>query len=283
MVANVAAEHPVPISGNWVSTSWETTFAAADRVPPTAREVALKCLQAIFPRSLTPALQSNRHPVVGEQLWTRGRLELLELGLAVACVDIDEKEIGRLQHPDQYLGTSAELRALLLLVRAGARLTRPPIIKGKKTCERIAEFSTGLRLAVESKQPSIGERDLDKQTVEQSIFMELMRQLVGLNDLLPSARVTLKFSATRSYDLGNRHGVDEARVRSIVATATEHLRSTVRKDPPVQSVAFGSIGQLVVQKDEQLGRLHLDATSPRDARAGFLRIRRTVLNPMPLI
>lgn len=278
MVSNPFTRPLLPISHDWTSTSWEAAFAAADRLPSKLQAEALRCLRDVFPPSLTAMLQADGHPVVGEQLTNRGRLELLELGLAIAVVGLNKNELGRLRHPDQYRGAAAELRALLLPVRAGARLTRPPVAKGKKVCEYIAEFPTGLRVAVEAKRPNVGERDLDMQVVEQSVFMELMCQLDWLHEVLPSARATLILKMTDHRALGNRHGINEGLVRSVVAAAVERVRLAVHQGPPAQPVDLGALGSLVIQEDKQIGQLQFDATSRRTVKDGFIRIRRTILN-----
>lgn len=279
MVTDSGTRPLLPISEDWTSTSWETTFEAANRLPLRLKEISLKAIQTIFPPEITESLRAENHPVVSEQLWVRGRFELLELGLAVVSVGVDQNDLCRLRHPDQYQGAASELRAMLLPLRAGARLTRPPVVMGKKLCEYIAEFPSGLRVAVEAKQPNVGERELDRQAVELSVFMELMRQLDWLHRELPSARATLNFTPTDNSPLGGRHGVDAARVRSAVAAAVERVAAAHQGNVLVsQPIELGELGTLVVQPDDELGRLQFDANSPRSVREGFLRIRRSVLN-----
>jgi hypothetical protein len=263
----------------WTATHWEDVLAAADRLPAKGLLTAQNCLKAIFPPSLTSALRATRHPVVWEQLTCRGRLELLELALAVAVVGVDNHDLNRLRHADQYRGAAAELRALLSPARAGARLVRPPKVVGMTRCERIAEFPTGSRIAIEVKAPNQGEHDLDREAVEVAIFNEVVHQLDWLREPRPRGRVTLYFNSVESLSIGDRHGVDRERVRSLVADIAQHVNRVFQRDEFSQRIDVGLIGSIVISSDEQLAGLNFDASSESDAREAFRRIRRSVLNP----
>src|SRR5580704_12744267 len=109
----------LPIDDDWVASWWEVPLASADRLTARGAETARAVLRSTFPPSLVPSLRAERHPIVSHQFTIAGRLGLLELGLAIACVPAEADDIQRLRDPAEYEGVAAELRGALMFLRAG--------------------------------------------------------------------------------------------------------------------------------------------------------------------
>jgi hypothetical protein len=215
----------LPIDDDWVGSGWEAPIASADRLTARGTETALTALRSTFPPSLVPSLREERHPIVAHQFTNTGRLALLELGLAIACIPAEEDDIQRLRDPAECEGVAAELRAALMFLRAGARVMRPPRT-GRERCEYIAVFPSGEQFAIEVKFPSTGDRELDASRVGMELFMSLMGRLAWLSSKVRGARATFHF-APSIVDLGDRHGVNRNLLAQSVDDAVARVSAAI--------------------------------------------------------
>jgi hypothetical protein len=267
----------LPIDDDWVASWWDGPLALADRLRPRGAETARAALRSIFPPSLVPWLRAERHPIVSHQFTIAGRLGLLELGLAIACVPADQEDVQRLRNPAEYEGVAAELRSALMFLRAGARLERPPQTRDER-CEYIATFPSGERLAIEVKYPSQSERELDGARVSSELLMALMDRLHWLPLVVPAAWATFHFAPT-ILDLGDRAGTDPDRLRDAVDGAVKLVAAALRGGSPYGTVDLGRLGSFEVREDPRVLGVQFAAAGPElEPRKVGGRLRRNLLN-----
>lgn len=139
---------PLPPDGEWTTdASWaEVTSLLAD--PSDARR-ALDALRRIFPPRRVCGFEGARlHPLELDYLQCAARVDLIELGLALADLK-PRRAAGRLRNPLEYRTARAELQAGLMLHRMGATVEHEPT--GAKTGpDWLASWPAG-RIGVEVK------------------------------------------------------------------------------------------------------------------------------------
>lgn len=275
--AQVHTAPSLPIDDDWVENWWEVPLGLADRLTALGAVTARDALRSTFPPSLIPTLRAERHPIVSHQFTIVGRLGLLELGLAIACVPAEPDDIQRLRDPAEYEGVAAELRAGLMLVRAGARVARPPHT-GRKRCEYVATFPNGERLAIEVKYPSESERELDAARVSYELLMALMERLHWLPLVVPGAWATFHFAPT-ILDLGDREGVDPERLREAVDGIVERVAGALAGGSWYGTVDLGRLGSFELREDERVVGVQFAGAGPEmEPRKLGGRLRRNLLN-----
>jgi hypothetical protein len=268
----------LPIKPNWVDDPyWEQPLAAVDRVTAHGVLLARGALREVFPQSLTHELVASAHPVVAEQFTYVGRLRLLELGLAIALAGAEDAEVDRLRKAAEFDGVAAELRASLMLVRAGARLERPIGAPGRMLCERLATFPGGERLSLEAKLPDESERDLHLVRVESTLIGELMQRFEWLQTHVSAARATFHFAPEISELLGSEGATD--RRNAAIEQAVERVRAAVSEGSPFTTIELGVLGTLAIRPEAALQNLQFDAFGPpMDARRTKRRLTRNLLS-----
>jgi hypothetical protein len=267
-----------PITADWARHSWERPLAAVDQIPAEGVTFALGALRFVFPPSLTEALSAAGHPVVLEQHTYSGRLRLLELGLAIACTGADESDVGRLRNAQEYEGVAAELRAAMMFVRAGARLERPRPTSGTGLCERLATFPSGEQFAVEVKLPAVGDDELDASRVQSTLMLRLIRRFSWIGSRVSEARLTFHFAPTIGM-LGDRHGIDEIRMRAAVDEGVALVRLAIAQGSPFKTIALGLLGHVTIRHDAGCDAVQFDAFGPPiDPTKSSRRLTRNLLN-----
>lgn len=246
-----------PIDREWTRASWDRVLEAADRLDPDAATAALSVLRGIFPPEWTDSGEADAHPLAMEQHWHAGRLELLELGIAIAVLELEPDDLHRLRHHAEYQGVAAELRARLLLHRAGATLA-PPTAPGKR-CEWIAHWPNGVQLAVEVKLPHTSDFTRATYGVMGAVAHELAIQTSAVADRLPEVRATVHF------------GPGWRQVAAAGAISTQLLRAHVAEVAACVIGAAGSMSPFGRHDMGALGALEITSApgAPRLVIDGF--------------
>ncbi len=253
-----------PVDREWTRISWERVLASADRLDPETATLALDALRAVFPAAWIDSGLAQAHPLAMEQHWYAGRLVLLELGLAIALLGLGDADLERLREPAEYRSTAAEMRARLLLRRAGATTEPPAARVGRKRCEWIARWPDGVELAIEVKLPDVSARTRVTYAIMGAVADELAEQIQVIACQLPGVRATLNFGPGWGEVIAEG-AVKMELLKPRVAEVVARLNEATRRSAPFGRHALGLLGTLELQLDPQAQRLviHGHSTYPR--------------------
>jgi len=232
----------------WTRIGWEETRTATDRLTSDDADRALEALRSVFPPDRVEALRAE-HPVAAKQTFANGRLTLLELGHALAELGT-ESDVLRLRQPAEFESTMAELRAALMVSRAGAHISKPEQRFGAQEFDFTASFTGEKTLAVEVKTPRKGERTQKLELFEVRLLLDLMERLPLNPELQARATVTFSPEVEELVDVDLGLHLDAALAAASAPLATN----------PFQTFSLGPLGSLTVAADTTAQGLQFEAS-----------------------
>lgn len=218
---------PLRRDGMWlIPAYWERNLRVL-RSPKMGRR-ALAALTGVF----TPTWSRNQHgtqghhPVIYDQLTICGRYRLLEVGAMLAVMPERAKRLReRLLPADGYRGSTAELRAGLMLLTTGAQIEWEPVSDGAGP-DWLARWNGGA-LAVEVKCPRESKRERERQTVLTEFMFEFTRS-VGTTPLPVDRGVWVTLCPNDTVLAKTVLGaIDMAAVRLLARQTADIVRATL--------------------------------------------------------
>lgn len=237
---------PLPADGEWTSdATWaEVASLLAD---PTFANRALAALRKVFPPERVLAFEGTLHPLEFDYLQRAARIDLLELGLALANLD-PNGVIKRLRNPLEYRTTRAELQTGLMLQRMGAEVEHEPT-GGTKGPDWLASWPdpgspdpNGRRcLGVEVKCLATSHDAEALMRVDMEFIMAFMLGMDGINPSEP-AWLTTHLNRDLVDELIFARQPQLARIAALGSEAAEHARRALPTPTKAGTFSMGRAG-----------------------------------------
>ncbi|MCC7542750.1 MAG: hypothetical protein IT379_41425 [Deltaproteobacteria bacterium] len=230
---------PLPPDGEWTrDASWaEVTSLLAN--PDDARR-ALHALRRVFPASRVRAFEGeDLHPLELDYLVLGARLDLIELGLALAVLN-PRRATDRLRNRLEYRTMRAELQAGLMLSLMGAHVEHEPT--GTKTGpDWLASWAAG-QIGVEVKCLATGRK---AQTLMLLDCYFAMAFIAGMNDARPTeaAWLTTRLDPTLVGELVIAGRLpNRERIEALAMDAAEQLKRALPTPTVAGTYSVGRAG-----------------------------------------